>query len=131
MIIWDEALTSFILRLVQQITVIFALPEDGVEGMIHCLHAGALLQTALAKGYLTISDNQIDTTIGTLKLRAEFANEDETLFSNKFVNFRLLVDQLRDATVLPGAAIPEDVIVVDGVDKLRDGAIIDATPAAR
>jgi multidrug efflux system membrane fusion protein len=50
-------------------------------------------------------DNQIDTTTGTLKLRAEFANEDDSLFPNQFVNVRLLIDTLHDATVVPTSAI--------------------------
>jgi len=50
-------------------------------------------------------DNQIDTTTGTVKLRAQFANDDETLFPNQFVNVKLQVDVLHDATLVPTAAI--------------------------
>ena len=53
---------------------------------------------SLATGELKTLDNQIDTTTGTLKLRAEFANEDEGLFPNQFVNIQLLVDVLHNAT---------------------------------
>jgi multidrug efflux system membrane fusion protein len=116
----------------------------------------------LATGELKTLDNQIDTTTGTLKLRAEFANQDDTLFPNQFVNIELLVDTLRDVTVMPTAAVqrgapgtfvylvnadqtvtvrpvtlgpahadvvaiekglsPGDRVVIDGADKLRNGA---------
>src|SRR5262249_32098283 len=59
----------------------------------------------LAAGTLATLDNQIDTATGTVKLRAQFANDDLSLFPNQFVNVRLLVEVLRDATVAPGAAI--------------------------
>jgi multidrug efflux system membrane fusion protein len=59
----------------------------------------------LATGTLTTIDNQIDPTTGTFKLRAEFANEDESLFPNQFVNVRLLVDTVRDATVIANSAV--------------------------
>jgi multidrug efflux system membrane fusion protein len=109
-------------------------------------------------------DKQIDTTTGTVKLRAQFANDDLNLFPNQFVNVRLLVDVLHNATIVPGAAIqrgapgtfvylinpddtvsvrkivlgpgdserisvssglsPGDRVVIDGADKLREGAKI-------
>jgi len=50
-------------------------------------------------------DNQIDTTTGTIKLRAEFDNADEQLFPNQFVNIRLRVRSIPDATVIPSAAV--------------------------
>jgi multidrug efflux system membrane fusion protein len=59
----------------------------------------------LGVGKLATTDNQIDTTTGTVKLRAMFDNKDEALFPNQFVNIRLLVDTVRDALVVPVAAI--------------------------
>jgi multidrug efflux system membrane fusion protein len=53
----------------------------------------------LATGTLLTVDNQIDPTTGTVKLKAVFTNADETLFPNQFVNARLLVDTLEDATL--------------------------------
>jgi multidrug efflux system membrane fusion protein len=50
-------------------------------------------------------DNQIDPTTGTVRLRAEFANTDETLFPNQFVNVQLIAEQIQGATVVPTAAI--------------------------
>jgi multidrug efflux system membrane fusion protein len=59
----------------------------------------------LATGKLLTADNQIDTATGTVKLRAEFANADNALFPNQFVNVRMLVDTRTDATLVPSAAI--------------------------
>jgi multidrug efflux system membrane fusion protein len=59
----------------------------------------------IASGVLETLDNQIDTTTGTLKLKAVFTNEDEALFPNQFVNARLLVDTHRGVTLLPNPVI--------------------------
>ena len=59
----------------------------------------------LATGTLLTVDNQIDPTTGTVKLKAVFTNADETLFPNQFVNARLLVDTIEDATLLPNTVI--------------------------
>jgi membrane fusion protein, multidrug efflux system len=110
-------------------------------------------------------DSQIDPTTGTIKLRAQFSNDERTLYPNQFVNIRLLLDTHKDVTVMPVAGIqrgvpgtfvylintadstvsvrkvelgatdgnrvevrsglsPGDQIVVDGADKLREGAKI-------
>jgi superfamily I DNA/RNA helicase len=61
--------------------------------------------TQLATGELKTLDNQIDTTTGTLKLQAEFANEDEILFPNQFVNIKLLVDVLHDSADMVPLAV--------------------------
>jgi multidrug efflux system membrane fusion protein len=77
-------------------------------------HAGAKLPVAaydranvtkLAEGELATLDNEIDTTTGTVKLRAMFPNTDESLFPNQFVNARLLVDTLHGVVTVPVAAI--------------------------
>jgi multidrug efflux system membrane fusion protein len=59
----------------------------------------------ISKGKLLTTDNLIDTTTGTIKLRAVFDNKDETLFPNQFVNARLLVNTLHNVTLLPSTAI--------------------------
>ena len=96
------------------ISVIFTVPEDGMPQILSRLHAGATLPVIaydrsgtnkLATGTLTTIDNQLDTTTGTLKLRAQFPNEDESLFPNQFVNVQLVIDVMHDSTVLPMAAI--------------------------
>ena len=58
-------------------------------------------KTKLATGVLVATDNQIGTTTGTVKLRAEFKNEDYLLFPNQFVNARALIDVRHGATVIP------------------------------
>ncbi len=99
---------------VKPITAIFSLPEDDLPAIVKQLNAGATLEAAaydrsnttkLATGKLVSIDNQIDTTTGTVKLRAQFENEDGLLFPNQFVNVRLLTEVLRGATVIPTAAL--------------------------
>jgi multidrug efflux system membrane fusion protein len=96
------------------ISVIFTAPEDDLPQISARIKAGAKLPVTafdranlkpLATGALTTFDNQIDTTTGTFKLRAAFANEDGALFPNQFVNARLLVDTLTGAVVVPNAAV--------------------------
>jgi membrane fusion protein, multidrug efflux system len=154
----------------QPISVIFTLPEDNVPAVMSRLAAATLpvtaydraLITKLAEGKLRTVDNQIDTTTGMVRLRAEFDNRDNRLFPNQFVTTLLLVDTLKGATLVPSAAVqrgapgtfvyvvdgervvhlqpvklgPTDgervavlsgatvgaQVVVDGADKLRDGA---------
>jgi multidrug efflux system membrane fusion protein len=62
-------------------------------------------RTRLATGRLSTTDNTIDSTTGTIKLKAVFDNRDGALFPNQFVNVRLLLDTLQDATVVPTSAI--------------------------
>ncbi len=98
----------------QPISVIFTLPEDDLPPIQRQLAAGARLSVTawdrantmtLSQGQLATLDNQIDTTTGTVKLRAVFANADGMLFPNQFVNAKLLVDTLRGATLVPNAAV--------------------------
>jgi multidrug efflux system membrane fusion protein len=98
----------------QPISVIFTIAEDNVATVMRRLKGGDKLpvdgwdradKTKLASGVLTTVDNQIDPTTGTVKLRAQFSNDDFALFPNQFVNARMLVDTIRDATVIPNAAI--------------------------
>ena len=155
----------------QPISVIFTLPEDSLPAVMKQVHTGVSLPvtaydrtgtTALGTGRLETVDNQIDTTTGTVKLRAIFDNEQEILFPNQFVNVQLLVNTLEDTDIVPTAAIqhgapgafvfvvkpdriasvrqvklgpgdgqriailsglqPEEGVVFDGADRLRDGA---------
>ncbi len=155
----------------EPISVIFTLPEDDLRQVLRQWRTGAALPataydrtgaTELATGKLDTIDNQIDTTTGTVKLRAMFDNRPEILFPNQFVNIRLLVETLRDASIAPSAAIqrgapgtfvylvkpdhtvavqkvklgptdgqrvviqsglePGQSVVIDGADRLRDGA---------
>lgn len=156
------------------IAVVFPIPEDSLPRVLKRLATGEAIpveawdrdrKAKLATGKLLTVDNQIDTTTGTVKLKAEFANADLALFPNQFVNVRMLVETLADATLVPSAAIqrgapgtfvyvvgddrsvavkpvklgpvqgettaiaggvaPGEVVVVDGADKLREGAKVE------
>ena len=166
-----DATGLVVITQIMPITVIFPVPEDNLPQIMKRLAVSKSLPvtaydrsgtTKLSLGALKTLDNQIDTTTGTLKLRAEFANEDNALFPNQFVNVQLLVDTLHDVTVMPTSAIqrgapgtfvyllgsdntvtvkpvtlgassgervavlaglsPGDRVVIDGADKLRNGA---------
>lgn len=163
-----------VINQIQPITVIFAIPQDDLPAVMQRLRAGAVLPveawsrdggTRLADGTLLTVDNQIDTTTGTVKLKAQFANDDHGLFPNQFVNVRLLTDILRGVTFIPTAAVQRgtrgafaylvkeddtvtlrqlrvgpvegesivveqglaanETVVVDGLDKLREGAKVE------
>jgi len=98
----------------QPITVIFTVAEDTLGVIQARIRKGSQLpvdaydraaQTKLATGKLITLDNQIDTTTGTVKLRAIFENKNRELFPNQFVNTRLLVETLKDMTLIPTSAI--------------------------
>lgn len=161
------------------ISVVFSTPEDNLQQITARLNSGATLSASaydrsnvkeIAKGTLTTFDNQVDATTGTFKLRATFANPDNALFPQQFVNVRLLVDTVSGAALAPNAAIqlgangsfvyvvnedstvsvrpvvtgPSDAqnsviasglkigenVVIDGVDRLRDGAKVSVRNAA-
>ena len=161
------------------ISVIFIVPEDELPAITKELNAGHQLTVLaydranvhlLATGHVTVLDNQVDTTTGTVKLRAEFANPDQQLFPNQFVNARLLIRTLENVVTVPNAAIqrgapgtyvyvvgPDDKVsvrtvktgpvdgdmvaidsglaagdrvVIDGADRLRDGARVTVPSAA-
>ena len=159
----------------QPITVVFSIPEDSLPPVMKKLRAGEKLaanafdrggKTQLASGMLLTADNQIDPATGTVKLKAQFPNEDQSLFPSQFVNIKLMVDVKRGATVVPAAAVqrgtpgtfvyavnaetktvsvrkvqlgptqgetvavesgiePGTLVVVDGADKLREGAAVE------
>lgn len=120
---------------IQPITVVFTIAEDSLDQVMEQLRNGAKLtvdvydraaQKKLASGELIAVDNQIDTTTGTVKVRASFANDDFALFPNQFVNARLLVKTLPDVTLIPSAAIQQNgqtsfvYVVQDDVAHLRN-----------
>jgi multidrug efflux system membrane fusion protein len=99
---------------VQPITVVFTIPEDSVGELQQQMRHGKALpvdaldrsdEHMLGTGSLAATDNQIDTTTGTLKLRALFKNEDGALFPNQFVNARLLLNTLKNVVLIPSSAI--------------------------
>lgn len=98
----------------QPVTVVFTLPEDNISAVMKKLHAGQKLtvdaydragKTKLASGVLLTVDNQIDPATGTIKLKAQFANDDSSLFPNQFVNARMLLDVMREIILIPAAAV--------------------------
>jgi len=98
----------------QPIAVVFTLPEDELQAVMKQFRSGEGLaieaydrsgKNKLAQGQLLAVDNQIDTTTGTVKLKAQFGNEDGALFSNQFVNIKMLMDTMQSVTIIPTAAI--------------------------
>lgn len=95
------------------ISVLFTVPETDLPAVLAATRATPDLtveawdrdeRQPLGNGVLSSLDNRIDTSTGTLKLRAQFANADEALFPNQFVNVRLQVSS-SDAVVIPNAAV--------------------------
>lgn len=158
----------------QPISVVFTLPEDKVQMVIQRWRSNEPVSVSaydrsgknkLAEGKLLAIDNQIDPTTGTLKLKAQFDNSDRSLFANQFVNIKMHLDTLPDATLVSSAAIQHDTqgafvyvvnkekkvqlrrvtlgptegdkvvvlsnlaanetVVVEGVDRLREGSQVD------
>jgi len=98
----------------QPISVEFNVAEDSVPKIVQAVHSGRKLnadaydradQEKLATGTLEAINSEIDATTGTLRLRASFANDDDSLFPNQFVNVHLLVDTHKGVTLLPNNAI--------------------------
>jgi len=96
------------------ITVLFALPEQELSLIIQQYRANIKLpvevwnradQILLAEGMLHSLDNQIDIATGTLKLKAQFANEDESLFPNQFVNVKIRANVIKDAILIAADAV--------------------------
>lgn len=163
---------------IDPITVLYSIPEDNLPKVMPRLQAGLKSNerlpveawdraqtTVLAHGVLMTVDNTIDNTTGTVKLRAQFPNQNAALFPNQFVNVRMRVDTLHDVVIVPGAAIQRGTqgtfvyvvgddskvtlrvvklgvtegdrvsvaqglnagerVVIDGADKLRDGAPVE------
>jgi membrane fusion protein, multidrug efflux system len=158
----------------QPIAVLFSLPEDNIPQVLGRLKSGppppvvALdrdQSKKLALGHLLTIDNQIDSSTGTVRLKALFENKEGQLFPNQFVNARLLAEVRRDVIIIPAAAIQQgpkgpfvflvkadrtvsvrpvsageiqggegaiksgvtagDLVVVDGADRLREGAKVE------
>ncbi len=164
----------------QPVTVIFTIPQDNLPSVMQRMRSGEKLpveaydreqKKKLAAGVLASVDNQIDPATGTIKLKAQFPNEDGSLFPNQFVNVRMLLDVRRGATLVPNAAVVRggqgtfvyvvkedrtvelrkvsagivegdnvsvesglasgEVLVVEGSDRLRDGAKVEIPDRSR
>jgi len=111
------SVTLAVITQIEPITVIFTIPEDSLGQVEARLNAKAKLpvdafdrtaQVKIASGTLLTIDNQIDTTTGTVKGRALFANTNDALFPNQFVNTRLLVNTLEGVSLIPSSAIQQN-----------------------
>jgi membrane fusion protein, multidrug efflux system len=110
----DSSTYLAVITQMQPTTVIFTIAEDSLSQVRDQLRHGKSLtvdaydravQKKISTGRLLTFDNLIDTTTGTVKLRAEFDNKKFELFPNQFVNARLLVDTLHGVTLIPTSAI--------------------------
>ena len=99
---------------IRPISVVFSLPEDDLPRLRERLAAGAppVVEAydregtrRLATGTFLTIDNSVDPTTGTVKVKAQFPNDDDALFPNQFVNARLLLDERQGVTLVPRAAI--------------------------
>ena len=176
MVTGNEATGLVVITQLQPITVVFSIPQDNVSAVMKRVQSGDKLpveawdrelKARLATGVLVSVDNVVDPATGTVKLRAQFANDDNALFPTPFVNVRMKLDTLRDAIVSPAAAVqrgaqgffvyvvkpdqtvtvravkpgtvdgqriaiseglaPGEVVVIDGMDRLREGARVEVT----
>ena len=98
----------------QPIAVVFSIPEDNLPRLENAMKSNSQLPVAaydrdlkhkLATGTLLTTDNQIDPTTGTIKLKASFPNLDNALFPNQFVNAKLLVETIHNAILIPAAGL--------------------------
>jgi multidrug efflux system membrane fusion protein len=126
--------TLVVITQLQPITVIFTLAEDTLGPVVARLRDHATLavdvfdrggQKKIASGQLLALDNQIDTTTGTVKVRALIDNSNNALFPNQFVNARLLVNTLQGVTLIPAAAVQQNgtssfaYVIVNAVAQLH------------
>jgi membrane fusion protein, multidrug efflux system len=131
----SSATPLVVITQIQPITVVFTIAEDNLGQVMDELRNGAKLtvdvydravQKKLATGELIAVDNQIDTTTGTVKVRASFANDDFALFPNQFVNAHLLVKTLQDVTLVPSSTIQQNgqtsfvYVIEDNVAHLKN-----------
>jgi membrane fusion protein, multidrug efflux system len=162
----------------QPVAVLYTVPQDLLPTVMRRLQSGETIaveawdreqKAKLAEGTLASADNQVDPQTGTVKLKAQFPNDDAALFPQQFVNVRMKLDTLRDAIVVPSAAVqrgaqgmfvyvvqqdktvalrtvklgpldgqrqaiaeglqPGEMVVTDGVDRLRPGAQVEVATA--
>ncbi len=112
----SDATGLAVITQLQPIAVLFSIAEDSIPQVLQKMRGGAklrvdaygrdiILSKKIATGELLTTDNQIDQNSGTLRFKAIFANEDNSLFPNQFVNARLLVDTKRGTVLMPTAAV--------------------------
>lgn len=110
----DQSQAIVAVTQMQPMSVVFALPENDLGEVLDRVHQGDKLvveaydrtmQHQIATGTLASVDNQINTSTGTLNMRAMFDNANLALFPNEFVNVKLIVETLKNQLVVPGAAV--------------------------
>jgi multidrug efflux system membrane fusion protein len=110
----QDANGLLVITQIQPIAVIFTLPEDQIPKVMEQLRLVKTLvvdaydrsgNNKIATGQLLAVDNQIDLNTGTIKLKAKFANENQALFVNQFVNIKMLLETLQGVTIIPSAAV--------------------------
>jgi len=113
----NDANGLVVITQLQPINVVFSLPEDKIQSVVQRFRSNQTVnvvafdragKTQLASGKLLALDNQIDPNTGTLKLKAQFDNNDNRLFANQFVNIRMHLDTLHNVTLISSAAIQHD-----------------------
>jgi multidrug efflux system membrane fusion protein len=115
---------------VQPISVVFTAPENQLTHIVQASNQRRLEAIAqssdgthtLARGSLAVVNNQVDTTSGTVQIKANFDNADDALWPGLSVNIRLLVDTMTNAVVIPATALERGqsgyyVFVVDDKSK--------------
>jgi multidrug efflux system membrane fusion protein len=130
----DGSTVLVVITQMQPTTVIFTMAEDSlgqVQARMRQLHTlpveawDRAQTTKIASGKLFTINNQIDTTTGTIKLRALFDNKNGALFPNQFVNTRLLVNTLDGVTLVPSGAVQHNgqvaflYVIANGVASVR------------
>jgi len=131
----DGTTVLVVITQMQPTTVIFTMAEDSlgqVQARMRKLHTlpveawDRAQTTKIASGKLFTINNQIDTTTGTVKLRALFDNKKGALFPNQFVNTRLLVNTLDGVTLVPTASVQHNgtvaflYLIANGVASVRN-----------
>jgi membrane fusion protein, multidrug efflux system len=129
----------------QPICVLFTLPQDQLPSLVAAMAARSVPATAIAsdgkttldEGTVTLIDNRIDPTTGTVRLRATFANSNGRMWPGQFVNVHVLVDTLHDALTVPSGAVSQGphgafvyVVKSDGTAQMRSVTVGHETTSA-
>jgi len=109
----DASSAIVVITQLKPIAVLFNLPQQDLDRVNSAFAKGPLAVDALRsdnnavieRGKLTVVDNQVDSSTGTVKLKAEFPNAQMQLWPGQFVNVRLLIDTLKDVVVIPTGAV--------------------------
>jgi len=109
----DTSSAIVVITQLKPITVLFNLPQQDLDRVNGAFAKGTLAVDALRsgdnsvieRGKLTVIDNQVDSSTGTVKLKAEFPNTNLQLWPGQFVNVRLLIDTLQNVVIIPTGAV--------------------------